>query len=465
MYAATHEDYSIGDIYRNGPNSLSFNTTAALEAIYGHKSNCWKGEFYSMFPVRKNVYSIHSEIDKDRHAYKRRIISHAFSEKALKGMEEYILNQIRIFCAQIGSSPQPLDMGSHCDYLAGDILGDLCFGQSFGMQEKPSNRFIPDLVQGSAKNVLLVKHPLDTSFRRELTSIQNCTMPALRNWKLDSLLLKELTEKRAAFAKYCMALAAQRTKAITDRKDFFYYLLNAKDSETGKGFTLPELWAESSLLIVAGSDTSSTCLAGTFFYLTHNPDVLGKLAREVRETFKDVEEIKLGPKLNSCIYLRACIDEALRLSPPIGGFLPRDVLPGGATVDGHYIPAGTIVGCSAYAIHHNDAYFPSPFSYQPERWLSDSSTKESIGLAQSAFCPFSLGPRGCIGRNMAYMELMTTLARTVWLFNMKLAGWLGEGLPDAMEWGRERPGEYQLDDVFVSRKTGPLVEFVKRQEE
>jgi hypothetical protein len=66
---------------------------------------------------------------------------------------------------------------------------------------------------------------------------------------------------------------------------------------------------------------------------------------------------------------------------------------------------------------------------------------------------------------MAYMELTTTVARTVWLFDMKLAGWLGEGLPDAVEWGRSRSGEYQLEDVFVSRKTGPLVEFVKRRGE
>jgi cytochrome P450 len=145
-------------------------------------------------------------------------------------------------------------------------------------------------------------------------------MPAIGNWKLDNILFREHTEKRAAYAKCCMALAAQRTKAITDRKDFFHYLLNAKDPETGEGFAMPELWAESSLLIVAGSDTSSTCLAGTFFYLTHNPAVLEKLAQEVRAAFKDVEDIKSSPTLGSCAHLRACIDETLRISPSIGGF-------------------------------------------------------------------------------------------------------------------------------------------------
>lgn len=290
-------------------------------------------------------------------------------------------------------------------------------------------------------------------------------MPPIANWKLDNILFRELTKKRAEYAKYCMGLAAQRTKSITDHKDFFHYLLNAKDPETGEGFSMPEIWAESALLVVAGSDTSSTCLAGIFFYLTHNTTVLEKLAQEVRTTFKDVEDIKSGSTLSSCAYLRACIDETLRISPPIGGYLPRDVLSGGATIDSHYIPAGTVVGCSAYAIHHKAAYFPSPFAYQPERWLSSENvTKESIKLAQSAFCLFSLGPRGCIGLNMAYMELMATVARTVWLFDMKLAGRLGEGLRNAMELGRDRKEEYQLEDVFVSRKEGPLVELVRRGE-
>jgi hypothetical protein len=152
-----HKFRPIGNVYRCGPNSLSFNTTTALQAIYGSKSNCWKGEFYTMFPARKNVYSIHSEIDKDRHAHKRRVLSHAFSDRALKTMEEYILSQIGIFCTQIGATEQPRNMATQSDYLTSDVLGDLCFGKAFGMQENPRNRFLSNLVQQSSKKLLMVR--------------------------------------------------------------------------------------------------------------------------------------------------------------------------------------------------------------------------------------------------------------------------------------------------------------------
>ena len=64
---------------------------------------------------------------------------------------------------------------------------------------------------------------------------------------------------------------------------------------------------------------------------------------------------------------------------------------------------------------------------------------------------------------MAYMELMTVLARTLFIYDMRLAPGttLGEGRPH-FEWGRHRPNEFQLKDTFTSMKDGPLVEFRRR---
>jgi cytochrome P450 len=268
--------------------------------------------------------------------------------------------------------------------------------------------------------------------------------------------------------KYSKAQAFERMKLgdDSDRRDFFYYLLKAKDPETGVGFSTPELWGESNLLIIAGSDTTSTALAAAFFYLVHNESALQKVAKEVRDTFDDLEEIQAGPKLSACTYLRAVIDESMRLSPPVGGLLPREVLAGGITIDGESLPAGVVVGTPHYTIHHNPAYFPSPFTFSPERWIADSSpsvTADSVVLAQSAFCPFSIGPRGCIGKGMAYTELSTALARTLFLYDMRLAPGMrvGEGDRD-LEFGRHRATEYQLRDSFTSLKDGPIVEFRRR---
>lgn len=292
-------------------------------------------------------------------------------------------------------------------------------------------------------------------------------MPLIKTLNLHAVFFRHLLTGKKRFNAYCNAQATERSKAVTDRKDFFYYLLKAKDPETGQGFSMDELWSESAILTVAGSDTTSSALAATFFYLSHDPVVLKKVTDEVRSTFDaaGVDAIRSGPLLNSCTYLRACIDEALRLFPPLPGVLPREVMPGGINIDGHDIAPGTTVGVAAYAIHHNEKYFPSPYAYKPERWLvpvDSKATKESVEVAQSAFCPFSLGTRGCIGKNMAYMELMTTMARAVFLFEMKLASTLGEGSPDLGQ-GRQRRNEFQAFDLFVTFKKGPLIEFQPRK--
>ena len=225
--------------------------------------------------------------------------------------------------------------------------------------------------------------------------------------------------------------------------------------------------------IIAGSDTTSTAMAATLFYLVRNPHALKKVTEEIRSKFADVEEIVHGGLLGSCTYLRACIDEAMRMSPSVGGVLPREVLPGGMTIDGHSLPAGTVVGTPHYSIHHSDEYYPQPFSFVPERWIAGAENPASgkvtsgddAALAQSAFCPFSVGPRGCIGKGVAYVEMTTTLARTVFLYDLRKAVGVvdpGEGHA-GLEWGRHRVDEFQLRDTFTSAKTGPMVEFRKAE--
>jgi cytochrome P450 len=226
--------------------------------------------------------------------------------------------------------------------------------------------------------------------------------------------------------------------------------------------------------LYSGSDTTSTTLTATIFYLLHNPDVLSTLTHEIRSSFSNIEEIRSGPQLNSCIYLRACIDEALRMSPPVGAVLPRCVLPGGLEVLGHKLPAGVGVGVPIYAIHHHVDFVPEPFAYNPSRWIIDDkrqknsthvASNESLDALHSVFNPFSLGSRGCIGRPMAYLELSLTLARLVWSCDMRLApgdeGRIGGGNAD-LGIGRERPGEFQMRDIFVSEKEGPLAQFRSR---
>ena len=285
---------------------------------------------------------------------------------------------------------------------------------------------------------------------------------------LDKLFFPTLVRDRQRYMNFSKSLAVERTKQGEDgdRKDFFHYLLNAKDPETGLGFSTPELWAESNLLIIAGSDTPATAIAGCFYYLAHNSRVLRTLEEEICSTFENVGEIDnySSNKLANCSYLRAVIDETMRMSPSVTGTVPREVLNGGIVIDGEYIPAGTVVGTGFYSLHHNPQYFLDPFAYKPERWIVGSSPEvnaESVELAQSGFFPFSFGPRGCIGKNLAYMELRSVIARTVWLYEMRLTP--GSMVGD-VEAGAEdcRRQEFRLQDRWQAEKDGPMMQFKRR---
>ncbi|KAL6703023.1 hypothetical protein ACN47E_010299 [Coniothyrium glycines] len=467
-FAAAHARY--GAYVRLGPNLLSVNTATGLKSIYGFRANVKKGDFYKAFPSTPRAVSVHSAIDKAQHARKRRVMSHAFSDAAIKSLERYVLANVRVGCemlarksgreqVRVGGAGGEKDAGwndawnaAHwCEWLVFDIMGDLVFGKAFGMLEGPVNRFANELVGNAAHRHLICGTHL-----------------TIHNWHLDKVLFRKIAGQRSQYMQYSKGQAMERTKlgVDVDRKDFFYYLLNAKDPETGKGFSMDELWGESNLLIIAGSDTTSTAMAGTFFYLAHNPATLQKVCKEIREAFSDVEEIVTSPKLNGCTYLRACIDETMRMTPPVAGALPRQVLPGGLEIDGHQIPAGIDVGVPIYAIHHNPDYFPQPFDYIPERWLQDPSANplhSRLGDAQSAYNPFSIGPRGCIGKGLAYVELTISIARVLYLFDLRLAPGttLGSGSKD-LEVGRTRATEYQIEDVFASKKDGPMLQFRAR---
>jgi cytochrome P450 len=154
---------SLGPIFRYGPNSLSFNTSTANQTIHGPKANCQKGKYYKAFPPVKDAWSIVSAIPRDVHARKRRVLSHAFSDKALRNMESFILPQVRTFCellAESGQKGKTINMSKMSNYMSFDIMGDLCFGKTFSMQTREDNRFVTELISGRVRNDSVVRMPL-----------------------------------------------------------------------------------------------------------------------------------------------------------------------------------------------------------------------------------------------------------------------------------------------------------------
>jgi cytochrome P450 len=172
-----------------------------------------------------------------------------------------------------------------------------------------------------------------------------------------------------------------------------------------------EIWAEAAFFFPAGADTVSTLVCATLFYLAHNPREYKGLADEIHNTFATGSDIRGGADLSNCKYLRACLDETLRMSSPAPGTFRRELDPNDnydepIIVDGHIVPRGAQIGVNMYSILHDAKYFSDPFVYYPDQWIEEGQKPIS-----GAFVPLSVGPRNCAGKTMAYSESSLLVAR------------------------------------------------------
>lgn len=417
-------------------------------------------------------------IDRHEHAIRRRKMAPAFSERALKEAELLISIKAQMLAEQLGSSlPEngkhvdwtpPQNMGDFATYFGFDFISDLGYGESFDMLQNEETRWIPPVLRSASKFLYYVGYlPFVALIRPFMgTSIQDYLggQSAADSLKYTKLANSRLAERIALEEK------TKRAGEESSRKDTFHYLLNSKDPVTGKALTLEELQADSALIIAAGSDGVGLTLSATIFYLIRNPSVLSKLTTEIRSAFASATEIQ-SPKLVSLPYLTACIDETMRLCPPKPSTVPREILPGGSLIDGHYIPAGTTVGTPIYVLHHDPDIYPHPWSYRPERWIVDEkaeeggegNTIESVARARAAFCPFLIGPMNCIGKNIAYLALKAALAQMLFRYDIRpvreeMRGGVGGGGRADLEEGRRREDEYQMVDYIIGFRDGPWIQ-------
>ncbi|CAG8951558.1 hypothetical protein HYFRA_00007474 [Hymenoscyphus fraxineus] len=177
----------------------------------------------------------------------------------------------------------------------------------------------------------------------------------------------------------------------------------------------------------------------------------------------------LKPQLTGYTYLRACIDETMRLSPSGPSELPRQVLKGGTIINGDFYPEGTIVGASGWATGHNEGVYGDAEVFRPERWIPDEGTgvtQEEVNILRANFHPFAKGPGYCPGKNIAILELSITIARMLHRLEVRKPptgeNSLGEGNPNG-GWGKRNKNIFQIQDSYISVRNGPMVQFKKRR--
>nr|AVY05529.1 cytochrome P450 monooxygenase [Nodulisporium sp.] len=366
----------------------------------------------------------------------------------MRSFEPAMVEQVDIFIQQLGRlRDQPVDVKSRCSYLSFDIIGLLSFGYSLHLQTQQENRF---LVEQLARST----HRMNVCMQ----------IPVISRYKLHVYINKFFQQEREKTARLIETMIRSRmAEDVNAKRDLYSFVAEAVNAKDDEG-----------LQLYIGGDTSATALSATLFYLSRNLKSYAKLAAEIRTTFQSADEICVS-KLTGCQYLRACIDESLRMSPPSPGTLWRELAPeeeGGKpfVVDGHIIPHGTKYPVLLWPspprssrdylrVTTKQEYFHDPFTYNPDRWLETRDSKEggtSRKAMHDAFAAFSIGSRGCAGKPMAYLELSLALAKTFWYFDFETApGKLGDV-------GLGQKGEFHLYDIFTSTHDGPYLAFTAR---
>ena len=168
-----------------------------------------------------------------------------------------------------------------------------------------------------------------------------------------------------------------------------YSLLSRLQSKAGE---LPPLGiaAECKDDLAAGIDTTGDALC----FLMHALSSPTPSARAIQTKLQDELRSNNSVSFDKLPYLDAVVKEGLRCWPPVAMSLPRYVPAGGRSIDGFFIPEGTIVSCQPYTLHKDEGAFPKALEFVPERWLETEGAKER----EDMYFAFAKGSRGCLGK-------------------------------------------------------------------
>ncbi|KAG6666717.1 tryptophan N-monooxygenase CYP79A68-like [Carya illinoinensis] len=211
----------------------------------------------------------------------------------------------------------------------------------------------------------------------------------------------------------------------TEAEDLLDAFILAKDSNGKAAFSVEEIKAQITELMLATVDNPSNCIEWTLAEILNQPELLQTAVEEIDRVVgkkRWVEESDI-PQLN---YVKACAREGFRLHP-IAPFNVPHVSMQDATVAGYFIPKGSHVILSRYGLGRNPRVWKEPLRFKPDRHLkkedgSSMANDREVELAEHElrFISFSTGRRGCIGIGLGSAMTVMLLARLLQGFSWSL---------------------------------------------
>jgi enediyne biosynthesis protein E7 len=216
-----------------------------------------------------------------------------------------------------------------------------------------------------------------------------------------------------SLAKLVLELIKTRHESDEEHFDFLSMLMLTTDRETGQPMGDRELIDEVLTLIVAGHETTAAALTWTWYLVTQHPQVAEALEAESDKHAADgVLSLDAAESLS---YTHQVLQESLRMYPP-GWLLTRRSVEADE-LGGYAIAPRTDIFLSPYLLHRHPEFWSDPQAFQPERFAGvDAAERHKF-----AYIPFAVGPRHCIGENIAMFEMLVHMHAMTRRFRLKRA--------------------------------------------
>ncbi|KAF4630224.1 hypothetical protein G7Y89_g7918 [Cudoniella acicularis] len=391
-----HKQY--GPIIRINPYELHVETPQFYEELYaGSSKRRDKYPWHNKWAA--NDSSAWGSIDHDVRRMRRGVINPFFSKASVRRLQPVIQEQVDKLLSRIKEfkvSGKPLTISLAYVSLSSDVIASYAFGKSYQRLEQED--FDPAYAQSMHEGTAAMHFNKQIYWPFAL-------LVALPHWL--ALSIAPGVSMYIGFILDCeKAIKAIKNdlrdpSAETSHPTLFHELLQGDVPAREK--SVNRLVQEAQIVVSAGTETTAWCLSVITFHLLSNPASLEKLRKELQEAIPDLDEPVSVEKIEQLPYLTACIQEGLRLSYGVSTRLPRvspvDVMVFNDGKKDWHIPAGM----TSYLIHHNESLFPNSHEYIPQRWIDNPRLDKYL-------VSFSKGTRQCVGINLAYAELYTTLA-------------------------------------------------------
>lgn len=332
--SAIHDKY--GPTVRIAPDELTFTAPEAWPQIYNSRPQLQKTKWhFGGSDTGGFKESMITQTDAE-HMRLRRLANPAFLNSGVLEVEPVMQEYTELLCSQLtkASDEGAQNMVAWLLWTLNDVIGHLALDQRFECLAKRRMHPWPSFLLGALKNIAAVNQ-----FRRFGVSAQT----------LNFLMPQTMRDRRDDFVKTATSfiderLAKEEAGVKEGKPDIVGLML--RDLK-GEKLTKPEITTNSVLIVGGGAETTATCLSATIYHLCKTPRVMQKLKNEVRSTFAKREDITIRAT-NNMPYLKATIDEALRIFSVASYITPRTTPKQGHVINGEMIP-GNVRNPSEFA--------------------------------------------------------------------------------------------------------------------